>query len=160
LIKNVTYRESTSVSRSTELSITADTNYGGQLGPDFAKFANLSRTFGRTEGESVSSSEEKGTDSSGEILPRQWGQWYRQVVKWEEVAVMTGYDECGNEFPVGEVKMITWKYPVMLATGKKCPPPSPFPAAGDCKKDCGNAYTTNEPGASQTGFNTAEGAAQ
>jgi hypothetical protein len=67
---------------------------------------------------------------SGQILPGEYGVFYRQTTKVYRVGTLVGHNACGQTADLGEAILTDWMFTPELATGPACTPPSQLPAAG------------------------------
>jgi len=131
--RQVTYSEDTSETRSRAISFNYNANIGGNFAPipsnPFALGINFSVGFGVDINASVSSSKSKGINISGQILPGEYGVFYRQTTKMVRKASITIRNKCGEEASAGDAYLTDWIFTPELATGPKCVPPSRLPKA-------------------------------
>jgi hypothetical protein len=80
--------------------------------------------FGFNVGDSVSSGECESLGISGEVLPAQYGVFYRQTQRLERLGQIEQLDICGAKRAVGEARVTDWNWAPDLAitTDGQCPP--------------------------------------
>ena len=78
-------------------------------------------------GSTVTSSEDKELNINGQVLPGEYGVFYRQTTKIERVGKLIGYNQCGSVVDLGEAILTDWLFTPELATGPKCTPKSRLP---------------------------------
>jgi hypothetical protein len=131
--RNVTYSEDKAESRSRSMGF----SYNASVGINIAPFPanpwllgiNFSAGFGVEVGASVSSNHSSGLNISGQILPGQYGAFYRQTTKVYRVGKIVGRNKCGQTVDLGEAILTDWLFTPDLATGPTCVPPSKLPPA-------------------------------
>ncbi|MCA9666867.1 MAG: hypothetical protein KC503_14810 [Myxococcales bacterium] len=131
--RNVSYREDNSESRSRGMSFNYNASAGLTLGLPSNPFAlglNLSAGFGVDVNASVSTTQSKALDISGQILPGQYAAFYRQTTRVYRIGRIVGNNQCGASLDLGEAILTDWIFTPELAHGASCPPPSNLPAAG------------------------------
>jgi len=132
--RQVSYSEDKAETRSRSMSFQYNASVGLQFAPipsnPFALNINFSMGFGVDVGASVSSSSSTGMNISGQILPGEYGVFYRQTTKIYRTGQLVGHNACGQTADLGEVILTDWLFTPELATGPKCTPPSQLPAAG------------------------------
>jgi len=132
--RQVTYAEDKSESRSRGMSF----NYNTQLGVNFAPIPsnpfmlgiNFSVGFGVDINAQVTTSKSKSLNLSGQILPGEWGVFYRQTTQIRRVGKLVIRNKCGVEKMAGDAILTDWLYTPDLATGTSCPPKTHLPKAG------------------------------
>jgi len=132
--RQVTYAEDKSESRSRGMSF----NYNTQLGVNFAPIPsnpfmlgiNFSVGFGVDVNAQMTTTKSKSLNISGQILPGEWGAFYRQTTRVHRVGKLIIRNKCGVEKSAGEAILTDWLYTPDLATGYTCPPKTHLPAAG------------------------------
>ena len=132
--RQVTYAEDKSESRSRGMSF----NYNTQLGLNFAPIPsnpfmlgiNFSVGFAVDVNAQVTTSKSKSLNISGQILPGEWGVFYRQTTQVHRVGKIIIRNKCGVEKMAGDAILSDWLYTPDLATGNSCPPKTHLPAAG------------------------------
>ena len=132
--RQVTYAEDKSESRSRGMSF----NYNTQLGVNFAPIPsnpfmlgiNFSVGFGVDINAQVTTSKSKSLNLSGQILPGEYGVFYRQTTRVRMVGKLVIRNKCGVEKMAGEAILSDWLYTPDLATGTSCPPKTNLPKAG------------------------------
>ena len=134
LPRDVRYNVNSSESRSRDMGYNINTSYGGNIGFVYSLRSDVA--FGIDNRESVSLSQEVGTDISGQILPGEFGVFYSQWEEIERYARVLVNDECGNSQEVAQLVLTDWKAGVELATGPHCPPSTNFPKSGECVDRC------------------------
>jgi hypothetical protein len=131
--RQVTYSEDNSESRSRNLGFNYNASVGVNIAPfpanPFALGINFSLGFGVEVGSSISSSQSKGLNINGTILPKQYGVFYRQTTKAVRIAHIIGRNSCGQTVDLGEAILTDWLFTPELATGPTCIPPSKLPKA-------------------------------
>lgn len=132
--RNVTYSEDKAETRSRSMSFQYNGSVGLQFAPipsnPFALNINFSVGFGVDVGASVSTSKSKGMNISGQILPSEYGVFYRQTTKIQRTGNLVGHNACGQTADLGEVILTDWMFTPELATGPKCTPKTLLPPAG------------------------------
>jgi hypothetical protein len=132
--RNVSYSEDKAESRSRSMSFQYNASVGMQVAPwpanPFALGINFSAGFGVDIGGSVSSSHSKGMNLSGQILPGEYGVFFRQTTKIQRMGKLVGYNACGQTADLGEALLTDWIFTPELATGSKCTPPTKLPPPG------------------------------
>ena len=132
--RQVTYAEDKSESRSRGMSF----NYNTQLGLNFAPIPsnpfmlgiNFSVGFGVNVNASMTTTNSKSLNISGQILPGEWGAFYRQTTRIHRVGKIIIRNKCGVEKMAGDAILSDWLYTPDLATSTSCPPKTHLPAAG------------------------------
>lgn len=66
---------------------------------------------------------------SGSIPKGHYGMFYRQLIEFHRVGLLTLWDRCGRSVVGADVILTDWAYAAELATGPTCPPPSKLPPA-------------------------------
>lgn len=132
--RQVSYSEDKAESRSRSMSFQFNAGIGANFAPipsnPFALGINFNVGFGVDTSASVSSSKSQGLNLSGQVLPGEFGVFYRQTTKVYRVAKLTAHNQCGQTADLGEVILTDWLFTPELATGSTCVPPSQLPAAG------------------------------
>lgn len=130
---NVSYREDQAETRHKSVSLQVHAEAGLNIGlpPNnpFIGQPHLNAGFGTDVSESVSSSKSNSLDMSGQILPGEWGIFYRQVTKLYRIAKLIGRNKCGASVELGEAILTDWVFTPELATGPACAPESRLPKA-------------------------------
>lgn len=106
----------------------------------FAKTRGYTLTKGGSEFWQVSSADSKSLAFTGQILPNQYGVFFRQTVRIALPGSLVAYDLCGNPTVVGKANFFDYNWSVDLAEGPTCPPyPTPkLPEAQCYITPCGN----------------------
>lgn len=132
--RNVSYSEDKAESRSRSMSFQYNASVGLQFAPipsnPFALGINFSAGFGVDVGASVSTSKSKGMNISGQVLPGEFGVFYRQTTMVYRIGKLIGHNACGQTADLGEAILTDWMFTPELATGPSCTPPSLLPPAG------------------------------
>jgi hypothetical protein len=130
---NVSYSEDRSESRSRSLAFNYHGDVGGNFAPipsnPFALGVHFNAGFGVDTSASVHTSKSKGLNLSGQILPGEYGTFYRQTTKWHKVGELIAHGLCGQTAPLGEAILTDWTFTPDLATGNSCPPATQLPPA-------------------------------
>lgn len=131
--REVTYTESKTESRSRALNFNWNANMGINAAPipqnPFALGIEFSVSFGVNVGETYSSDKAKSLNISGNILPGEYGVFYRQTTKLYRIGRMMMATECGKQFHGGDAVLTDWLFTPELATGPACVPKSNLPPA-------------------------------
>jgi len=126
--RNVTYSEDKSESRVRSMSFQYNASVGANISPipgnPFALGINFSVGFGVDTSASLSSSSSKGLNISGQILPGEYGAFYRQTTKVQRVGKLVGHGYCGQTIDLGSAILTDWMFTPDLATGSTCVPPT------------------------------------
>lgn len=124
--RNVTYSEDKSESRVRSMSFQYNASIGVNISPipsnPFMLGINFSVGFGVDTSASMSSSKSKGMNISGQILPGEYGVFYRQTTKLQREASLVGHGYCGQTIDLGKAILTDWMFTPDLATGATCPP--------------------------------------
>jgi hypothetical protein len=132
--RNVSYSEDQAESRSRSMSFQYNASAGMNIAPwpgnPWAFGINFSVSFGVDVGASVSSSTSKGMNISGQILPGEYGAFFRQTTKIYRIGTLVGHTVCGQTVDLGEAILTDWMFTPELATGPTCVPPSNLAPAG------------------------------
>lgn len=126
----VTYREDKAETRQRGMAFQYNANAGLTLGlpsNPFALALNLSAGFGVDVNASVSSSKSRALDMNGQILPGDYGVFYRQTTKVYRIGKLVGHTKCGGTVNLGDAILTDWIWSPDLATGSSCPPKPNLP---------------------------------
>jgi hypothetical protein len=131
--RQVTYSEDKAESRSRSMGFSYNASAGINIAPFPANpwllGINFSMGFGVEVGASVSTNKSSGLNISGQILPGQYGTFYRQTTKVQRVGKIVGRNKCGQTVDLGEAILTDWLFTPDLATGPACTPPTKLPPA-------------------------------
>lgn len=131
--RSVTYDENKSESHGRSLNFQWNGNANLKFNPypanPFLLDLNFSAGFGMDISASVNSSEADGMNISGQILPGDFGVFYRQTVRIARIGKLIGHTVCGDEVDMGRAVLTDWIFTPDLATGSRCIPPSKLPPA-------------------------------
>lgn len=128
--RQVTYSEDKGETKARSVSFNYNGLHGGPGTPSnpFALGIDWSARFGFDVSASVSSA--KSVPSlSGQVLPGEYGMFYRQTVKLEHSAPIYLTSACGQMYLLGYALVTDWRWDVDLATGSMCPPSTKLPKA-------------------------------
>jgi hypothetical protein len=132
--RNVSYSEDKAESRSRSMSFQYHANAGMNVSPwpgnPWVLGINFSVGFGVDVGASVNSSNSKGMNISGQILPGEYGAFFRQTTKLYRIGNLVGHNACGQTVDLGQAILTDWIFTPELATGPICVPPSQLAPAG------------------------------
>lgn len=131
--RQVTYSEDKGETRARSMSFNYNASLAINVSPipsnPFALGINFSLGFGVDTSASMSSSKSIGKSLSGQILPGEYGMFYRQTTKVERVGVITIRNACGAEASPGTAHLTDWIWAADLAAGPTCPPKTMLPPA-------------------------------
>lgn len=126
--RNVTYTEDKAETRVRSMSFQYNANMGVNFAPypavPFALGINFSLGFGVDTSATLSSSHSSGLNMSGQVLPGQYGVFYRQTSKLNRVGRLIANGLCGQTGDLGYAVLTDWMFTPELATGPTCIPPS------------------------------------
>jgi len=129
--RQVTYSEDKSETRGRSMSFSYNASLAVNISPipsnPFALGINFSAGFGVDVNSSLSSSKSKGMNLSGQILPGEYGMFYRQTTMVQRVGTIMIRNKCGAEVSPGKAFLSDWIWTPDLATGSTCPPPTLLP---------------------------------
>ena len=129
--RTLAYSEHVRDTRSRTLSFNYNVNGGISVAPwpanPFALGINFNVGFGVDVGSTVTSSDDKELNINGQVLPGEYGVFYRQTTEIERVGKLIGYNQCGSVVDLGEAILTDWLFTPELATGPKCTPKSRLP---------------------------------
>lgn len=129
----VTYSEDKAESHVRSMGFNFNASAGLNVAPipqnPWALGINFSAGFGTEVGATVSSSNSKGLNISGQIMPGNYGVFYRQTTKLYRIGKIVGRNKCGQTVDLGEAILTDWLFTPELATGPKCIPQSRLPKA-------------------------------
>ncbi len=132
--RQVTYAEDKSESRSRGMSFSYNTSLGMNFAPipsnPFALGINFSVGFGVDINAQMTTTKSKSLNISGQILPGEWGSFYRQTTRIHRTGKIIIRNKCGVEKVAGDAILTDWLYTPDLATGYTCPPKTHLPPAG------------------------------
>jgi hypothetical protein len=99
----------------------------------FAKTRGYTLTKGGTDFWTVSSSDSKSLAFTGQILPGEFGVFFRQTVRVALPGALVAYNLCGEPTVVGKTSFFDYNWSVDLATGTSCTPyPRPSLPEAQC----------------------------
>ena len=131
--RQVTYSEDKGETKARSMSFNYNANLAVNISPipsnPFALGINFSAGFGVDVNASTSSSTSIGKSLSGQILPSEYGMFYRQTTKVERVGTIMIRNHCGAEASPGKAILTDWLWTPDLATGPTCPPKTMLPKA-------------------------------
>ena len=131
--RQVTYSEDKGETKARSMSFNYNANLAVNISPipsnPFALGINFSAGFGVDINASTSSSKSIGKSLSGQILPSEYGMFYRQTTKVERVGTIMIRNQCGAEASPGKAILTDWLWTPDLATGPTCPPKTMLPKA-------------------------------
>ena len=132
--RQVTYAEDKSESRSRGMSFSYNMDLGVNFAPipsnPFMLGINFSVGFGVNINANMTTTQSKSLNISGQILPGEWGTFYRQTTRIHRVGKIIIRNKCGVEKMAGDAILSDWLYTPDLATGTSCPPKTHLPPAG------------------------------
>lgn len=132
--RQVTYAEDKSETRSRGMSFNYNTQLGANFAPipsnPFALGINFSVGFGVDVNAQVSTTKSKSLNISGQILPGEYGVFYRQTTRVHRIGKIVIRNYCGEEKEAGDATLTDWLFTPDLATGTSCPPKTKLAPAG------------------------------
>ena len=131
--RQVSYSEDKGETKARSMSFNYNANLAVNISPipsnPFALGINFSAGFGVDINASTSSSKSIGKSLSGQILPGEYGMFYRQTTKIERVGTIMIRNSCGAEASPGKAILTDWLWTPDLAAGPTCPPATKLPKA-------------------------------